>query len=981
VPDNRASLIAWSAGVSAVAAAFAGTLASRATTPLSHNRWFIACVVVACAALAILLLMGPALLVSWWRVRQTQARRRGNVLPRVSEVEDRALLGIHSAIPLMGEEPTLSQEFPLYVSRDVDHNLEEWIANHRVSGGLLLLVGPAAAGKTRTAYELVQRTLGDWRLFMPANAAQITEFIMSTDDNDDVVVWLNDIQNFFGPDGLTSAIVRRMLADTRSVILIGTIWPDRYEALTELSSGSEPADPNRDAREILGMLADRRDLPSEFTAAEFQRARALAHQDPRLAEALRNTGRGKLAAMLAAAPELVRRWVTGTNQQGAAIISAAVFARLCGHPELLPATVLESLADCFLTSERRAQLTSGSWLPDAIEWVQRPVRGNVAPLIPQSEAIGRIDGYLVSDVLVQHGIGDPRITGQLDSETTWLRLIDAASPSACAYVAAAALVRPGPQGAFEEATRKSAIAGNIQSMVNMGILLYESGDTAEAHEWFAKATATNHPVSLTSVGRILTQGGEQAEAEAMLRKAADMGFAPAMDALSDLLQERGDAIEAESWLRRAAATGYPPAVNSLGMLLHFRGEKLEAEDLVRKAAEAGYLQAVAFLGVLLSERGDTPEAEVWLRLAARFGHPIAMTELGSLLLRRGETAEAEEWWRRSAAVEEPRAMTYLGTLLKEHGQVAEAETLWRTAADAGSQMSTHNMGMLSYERGNIAEAEGWLRKAAEAGQVESMGLLAVVLNDRGENREAEEWLRKSAEAGSVGAMLILASQLTERGETAEAERWWREAADLGNTDAMRMMGSLLYERGEMEEAEYMWRRATEAGSIDASVNLGILYQNRGEASEAETLFRTAADAGNTYAMTNLALVLMEQGKLDEAISLLRNAAGMDSPEAMSNLAVALERRGEEAEAELWMRKAVDTGHSGAMANLGNQLLERGEMAEAEQLLRKSADMSHPRGMYNFGRLLHNRGENAAAEQWRQKAAVQAPENEWPSYTD
>jgi hypothetical protein len=259
------------------------------------------------------------------------AGRLRKPLLRVCEVSDRALLGIHPAIPLAGAELALSQDFPLYISRDIDPELDAWISSHRVSGGFLLLVGPAAAGKTRTAYELIHRTVGDWRMFMPTSAAQLTEYIESTDDTDALVVWLNEIQNFLGPDGLTSAIVRRMLAQTRTVNLIGTIWPDRYEALTE-SSGSRPTDPNRDAREILGMLADRKDLLTKFTADEYQRASALADRDPRIAEVVRHADRGELTAMLAAAPELLRRWVAATNQYGAAVISAAVFARLCGHP-------------------------------------------------------------------------------------------------------------------------------------------------------------------------------------------------------------------------------------------------------------------------------------------------------------------------------------------------------------------------------------------------------------------------------------------------------------------------------------------------------------------------------------------------------------------------------------------------------------------------------------------------------------------------
>jgi len=70
VPDNRGTLITWSAGVSTVAATFAALLATRATTPLSQNLWFIVCLVVAVLSFAVLLLVGLPLLTPWWRSRR-----------------------------------------------------------------------------------------------------------------------------------------------------------------------------------------------------------------------------------------------------------------------------------------------------------------------------------------------------------------------------------------------------------------------------------------------------------------------------------------------------------------------------------------------------------------------------------------------------------------------------------------------------------------------------------------------------------------------------------------------------------------------------------------------------------------------------------------------------------------------------------------------------------------------------------------------
>lgn len=973
--DHRETIIAWSAGVSAVAATFAGILASRATTPLSQNAWFIGCVVFACAAFAILLAAGLTALPSWWRSRQLesiheietkrdavdvikQTRGLGNSLPRVRDVRDRALLGIHPAIPLTKEASTLSREFPLYVARDIDPELDDWIANHRESGGFLLLVGPAAAGKTRTAYELIQRTLGEWQSFMPGTAAQFAEYIESTDNTDSLVVWLNDIQNFLGPVGLKSGLVRRVLADTRPALLIGTIWPDRYEVLNKQPSGSELTDPSRDAREILGILADRKDLLANFTADEYQRARVVAERDPRIDEVVRDGDHGQLTAMLAAAPELVRRWVTATNPFGAAILSAAVFARLCGHPALLPEAVLKSLASCFLTSEQRARLSDDHWFSNALEWCRQPVRGNVMPLIPQSEVVGKIDGDLVSDVLVQHGRSDVRITSQLASENSWLHLIESASPDACAPVSMVALLRPGPPRAFEEAGKKAAEAGDIPSMLNMGTVLYERGDTAQAEDWFAMAAATGNPVALTHVGTFLIEIGKKPEAEIMLRKAADLKFPPAMDSLSELLQDRGDTAEAETWMRRAAVMQYPPAMIRLATLLHYRGEKPEAEDWARKAAQAGNVQAIAFLGIILSERGEKAEAEAWLRKAARFkypgtvgifGHPIAMTELGSILLNRGETEEAELWWRRSANVGEHRAMTYLGTLLKNRGEITEAEKLWRKAAEEGSELGANNLGTLSYEMGNKSEAERWWRKAADAGLADSIKPLAMILNERGERAEAETWLRKVAELNDTQAMDILAAWLEEDGEDEEAERLWRKSAEAENADAAAMLGYLCHKRGDDTQAEIWWRRAVNAGNIYATIKLAVLLHHRGEKTE--------------------------------AISLLRPLAEIDDPSAMASFGAMLSDIGESQEGELWTRKAVAASNPAAMNNLGVLLLEQGDNAEAERLLRMSADLDNPGGMYNLGELLRRRGKNTEAEMWRRKAMNKEPKGDWPEYTD
>ncbi|MGH2832388.1 MAG: hypothetical protein ACRDK2_06395, partial [Solirubrobacteraceae bacterium] len=97
--------------------------------------------------------------------------RSGDDLPQADAEIDRALLGIHAALPLPTDfRAGLSAQLPTYVPRDLDDELRNSIAERSVDGGFLLLAGPAASGKTRCAYEAVRAVLPDWRMLLPPSA-------------------------------------------------------------------------------------------------------------------------------------------------------------------------------------------------------------------------------------------------------------------------------------------------------------------------------------------------------------------------------------------------------------------------------------------------------------------------------------------------------------------------------------------------------------------------------------------------------------------------------------------------------------------------------------------------------------------------------------------------------------------------------------------------------------------------------------------
>jgi TPR repeat protein len=736
----RIWLAVWGVIVLAVSAALlAAAPAALRAAHLGWPAWPVAlagAVVTALAALA-----GPLTTVitrSWANSAQRQISSRDQArqverdltghdkgLPLTSQVTDRAVLGIHPAIPLpAGSDPALPADLPLYVARDIDSDLRAWISARRQSGGFLLITGPAAAGKTRTACQLIHDAVPDWALFMPATAGQLTAYIHSTPATGKLVIWLNEIQSYLGPEGLTAAVIRRALAGPRPVIIVGTIWPERYDTLAAVPApaagkgdqavGLAQNDPGSDAREILTILAHRVDLLPAFTPAERRRARSLATQDPRIAEALAHGP--NLPETLAAAPDLIHRWLAAADPCGAAIITAAVAARRCGHPQPLPPSILRLLAQHALTPEQRAGARP-DWFPAALRWARAPVRGLAAPLTAQAAVPARIQGDNVSDILVQHATGNSAAPWHHVPDAAWQLLIDHAAPAACLEIAAAAY----PDRAARRvpialrAARKAAEAGHPSAMDNLGTLLQEQGDNGMAERWYRDAARAGHPGAMTNLGFLLAQRGEAAEAERWYRDAAEAGHFGAMSNLGFLLAQRGDANQAGQWHRKAARAGQ--IIAGPRREVQDRGNIDQAEQQYRQAAEQGDGGSMSNLGILLERQGDTVQAEQWLRRAADtddYAAAGAMFNLGGLFQRQGKPDEAERWYRKAAAAGHTAAMTSLGILLASQGHLDQAGQWYRKAAAAGYTDAMHKLGELLAEQGRPDQADHKYGKSAVA---------------------------------------------------------------------------------------------------------------------------------------------------------------------------------------------------------------------------------------------------------------------------
>ena len=168
---------------------------------------------------------------------------------------------------------------PEYVLRDVDaaeFGIRARVKAAAQGGGFVLLVGGSSVGKTRCAFEAVKTLLPEWWLAHPAGPTEITA--LAAAPTPQTVVWIDELQRYLdGEHGLTGAVIRTLLNASHPVVIIGTLWPDLYNAYTAVP-GPGGADSYAREREVLGLAAVIR-IDPEFSPTEQDRARAAAARD------------------------------------------------------------------------------------------------------------------------------------------------------------------------------------------------------------------------------------------------------------------------------------------------------------------------------------------------------------------------------------------------------------------------------------------------------------------------------------------------------------------------------------------------------------------------------------------------------------------------------------------------------------------------------------------------------------------------------
>ncbi|MEV4773097.1 SEL1-like repeat protein [Micromonospora humida] len=622
--------------------------------------------------------------------------------PPLVEQVDPLDLGVKPAIDTTDRH---DQDLPPYVPRTGDDDLEWAIAE----GGIVLLHGKAAAGKSRSAFEAIHRLRPHHQLLIPAYAGALKDLVEAGYPINYAVVWLDDLERFLTPGGIDQALLQRLCPSGRGdVVVVATIRDEELSRLdhaaTRGGQGQELITAGLDeaAAKLVAQIRGRRRIPVSQHLTDSERTDAEATGDDRITAAL-TAGVG-FAEYLAAGPAMMRRWSVGDGpsfEVGHALISAAVDCRRAGYTTPVPRDILAKLYRPYLSPawRHRADLPT---ITQGLQWACERVLGASSCLLPHEN-----DTYTASDYLLDRTTtGQGPLAATPVPEQVWNTLLAIATTSQAATIGAHAYFTQRLDIA-EQAWRTAADTGHTDAMYNLGVLLIQRGSNDEAEQWYRRAADTRHPDAMNNLGVLLTQRGSNDEAEQWYRRAADTGDTDAMNNLGALLEKRGNRQEeAEQWYRRAADTRHPDAMNNLGALLAQHGSKDEAEQWLRHAANTGHPDAMYNLGALLAQHGSKDEAEQWCRRAADTRHPDAMNNLGALLAQHGSKDEAEQWLRHAANTGHTHAMNNLGVLLAQHGSKDEAEQWCRRAANTSHTDAMSNLGVLLAQRGDGEQSEG-----------------------------------------------------------------------------------------------------------------------------------------------------------------------------------------------------------------------------------------------------------------------------------
>lgn len=449
--------------------------------------------------------------------------------PLVRAITNPVAIGVRS-VPA----PAGGTRMPPYVPRDIDDALRSALG----PGGFVLVVGDAAAGKTRTAYEAMRTILPGHALIAPVwGGGDIPQALSAARAERRCVLWLDNLQRYVGADAITGSRIAELLADGgHHRVVLATLRATEETRLMAMAGSLPAGQRTHDGQALLDQVTHRIVVDRLFSEPERTRAAELARDDQSLADALGHADRYGIAEFLSSGPRLYTEWLDGWERGGhpraAALIAAAVDCRRAGYAAPLPRGLLDELHGQYLERHGGARLRPES--PEAAwAWTTELRDGGNSPLWPVGQGRYEVFDYLVD--ATEHE------SSRLVADQTVHVALRHAQPDDAVSIAATAwyqgrpeLAEAGFRAAYTELcdTEGPDAPATLSSRSDLAVILHAMGRLPDAETEYrailaarAAALGAAHPDTLRSRNNLAVMLHAQrrlSEAEAEYRDVLDI---------------------------------------------------------------------------------------------------------------------------------------------------------------------------------------------------------------------------------------------------------------------------------------------------------------------------------------------------------------------------------------------------------------------------------------------------------------------------
>lgn len=645
----------------------------------------------------------------------------------------------------LGLQEDVGRERLGYVKRTIDQALSN--AFHEASA--VVVYGPAKAGKSRTTIEVLRNTYPRHTLLVPARRDALREILLQNLKLTNTVLWLDDLENYVSPDGLSDQVLDYLLRES-SCTIVATI---RTQALENLNSASARGGAARSLLTRARLVGMERLLDTQ----ELERVK-VALPPERFAE----VERLGLAPYLSAAPDLVLRYESGhdTSMAGLAIVRAAAVCRKAGVRGPIPDALIH------IALELEGDLLRDDF-EDGLAWASEPIYGHAAILQRSAE------GWTLFDFVYEH------------------------------ILASQVGLRVEPMFYDRISTRNMRYAALLD--IALGALEYnyvrQVGRLATA---LMTAAKDDHQKGVANwmAGKALLASPHVNKSLVVrsMRIAADYGLTAAVLELEHLLpQHRTGREEVRRLLVSVHLRGDHIGTSRLALFLEDQGDVNGARLVLAAHADHDAKLAGELGLLLLTTDADQDEAAKWLRLAVAGGDQFAREALVCLLSAQ-DSDEAESLLRDLSVGGSSHATVHWGEWLSGRKRYTEAIDVLRKATQGGDadlqnlhatldskaarpddqngpyeQQSTLNTRArlqlaraLYYAEGATVEVEAILESLVQSGFVAARHLRAVVHSDQGRLELAESDFKQALKDGCESSRFDYALLLLRQGRDDEA---------------------------------------------------------------------------------------------------------------------------------------------------------------------------------------------------------------------